>query len=190
MNVETAADEELIRQFAQGDGAALGVLFSRYKLKIIEFIVWTTPEHKDRAEDIMQEVFMKVCRNPGAFRGKSRFKSWLYGVARLTALDWRRNFFRSIAAKVSVRIDSERQMDEIPEIAPQQIERLIRLEDSNKVHEAVSRLPDKLKAVLLLREWEELDYGGISDILGIPVGTVRSRLHNARALLAAYLSVE
>lgn len=190
MNAETATDEQLIKQFAQGDGAALGILFSRYKLKIIEFIAWTTPEHREHADDIMQEVFMKVCRNPDAFKGRSRFKSWLYGVARLTALDWRRNFFRRIAAKVSIRTDSERQLDEIPEIAPQQIERLIRMEDSKRLHEAISRLPGKLKTVLLLREWEELDYGEISNILEIPVGTVRSRLHNARALLASSLSVE
>jgi RNA polymerase sigma-70 factor (ECF subfamily) len=187
MQTEQLTDQELVSRFRDGDRDSFDILVCRYRDRLLQFVVWVSPEQRESAEDIVQDVFVKVFKGVATFRGEAVFKTWLYSVARLTALDWRRNFFRSMRDKLFVRIDSEDNLMDIPDMTPDQSAMFEKIENAECVRKAVESLPEKLKAVLLLREWEDLSYENIADVLSLPVGTVRSRIFNARARLAISL---
>jgi len=188
MNVAAmASDEKLLALFLAGDDDAFNELAGRYAAKAYQLALWINPEHGDEAEDIVQEIFIRLHKSAAAFGGRSSFKTWFYGLARITALDWRRSFYRSVFGKISVRVDSENEYFDMP--APEAADDALPDGgfESERLHAAMEKLPLKLKLALMLKEWEEMSYEEIADSMSVPVGTVRSRLHNARALLAGML---
>ncbi|MEW6251161.1 MAG: sigma-70 family RNA polymerase sigma factor [Planctomycetota bacterium] len=119
-----------------------------------------------RAEDLLQETFAAAARRPERVRRAASARAWLFGIARRMALSLRRT--RTWAA-----LPARDQAVPAAQVDP-------RLE---RLREAIAGLPDSLRETLELRLREELSYEEIATVLGIPVGTVRSRLHNAVRLL-------
>ena len=153
-----------------GDEAAYRWLLDRYRARVVRLAAHVL-RRDGEAEDVAQEAFLKAFRRLPSFRGEGRFSAWLFGIAVRLCLDRRR---------------SARWAREVPEdaIAPPSIS-----PDSPDTRLLVSALLDRLsppmRAALVLREMEGLDYDEIAATLGIPVGTVRSRLHAARAQFRA-----
>ncbi len=184
--MENASDEELIRGVAAGDTGALGALVARYKDRVLTFMTWQFSLPPEEAVDMTQEVFLAVWKSAGSFRGESLFKTWLFSVARNTGLGYFRHYLARKAESVGL-LFGDAEFENIPDGAAGILEGLEAEERGALVRRAVQALPDKLKAALLLREWEDMSYEEIAGVLDLPVGTVRSRLHNAYARLTAVL---
>lgn len=181
------SDEELIRAAAAGDGAALGTLIERYKDSVLSFMSWHFSLPPEEARDMAQEAFVAVWKSAGSFRGESSFRTWLFSVARNVGLGYFRHYIAKKAESAGLLFGDE-EFENIPDGARGILEGLESEERAALVRAAVAALPDKLKAALLLREWEGLSYEEAAAVLGVPVGTVRSRLHNAHARLLKALT--
>lgn len=177
-------DDLLIQKILQGDEHAFQLLVRRYQHRVFSLIhrIVHMPEE---TEDIAQEVFVTIHRSLSSFRGDCAFSTWMYRVTvnhcknRLKYLQ-RRNFHRAnditettesdLRAPTSISFaDPEQQM------MGRQLEDLIQRE--------LSQLDEEYRIVLVLRDIEHLSYDQISEISGLALGTVKSRLHRARSAL-------
>lgn len=181
-----ADDEILIRQAREGDQVAFGKLVKRY-YEMVYAVAVGVLHHHEMARDVTQDVFLKVFRNLQQFEGKAKFKTWLYRVAMNAALD---------EARKKKPVESlEGQEDEEGESRPMQIaaknedpiEKLSRQELAERMGKALESLSPDHRAILVLREWEELSYQEIADMLHLEIGTVMSRLHYAKKKLGEIL---
>ena len=163
-----------LRRAQAGDEAAFRWLLGRYRSRVVRLAAHIL-RREGEAEDVAQEAFLRAFRRLPGFRGEGRFSAWLFGIAVRLCLDRRR---------------SARWTREVPEDdAPASFFSPNSAEDSTDTRLLVGTLLDRLsppmRAALVLRELEGLDYDEIAATLGVPVGTVRSRLHAARAQFRA-----
>lgn len=142
--------------------------------------MWMT--ESNYAEDLTQDVLVEVFHSAASFRHESSFRTWLYSIARNVC----RRHLRSGRFRSYTSID---QVDEpVQDKRSDPYDSMVRSEAEQALGKAIEELPPEQRITLLLKEWQELSYNEIADILEVPVGTVRSRLHNARASLAARLA--
>lgn len=174
-------DEQLLAQAAAGDRRAFEEIVSRYRPRVTQFVRWNLSD-AHLAEDITQEVFLRAFQSAGTFRGESTFRTWLYGLARNTC----RHHYRQ-RDRLAEDAAGDETLRHIPDTGADPLSQLEQAEAASAVRDAVERLPAGQRLALLLRDWEDLSYAQISEVLGIPVGTVRSRIHNARARVAEVL---
>ena len=153
-----------------GDEAAYRWLLDRYRARAVRLAAHVL-RHGGEAEDVAQEAFIKTFRRLPSFRGEGRFSPWLFGIVVRLCLDRRR----------SARWARELSADDAPTPSSPADDPDTRL----LVGVLLDRLSPPMRAALVLREMEGLDYDEIAQTLGIPVGTVRSRLHAARAQFRA-----
>jgi len=134
----------------------------------------------DDAQDIVQEASLRAFRYFAGFRGTEpgEGRAWLLAIVRNTARTWReRNRHHAQATAFDEELHSERVAEDHPEAA------VVRKSEGDALREAIDRLPTEFREVIVLRELEGLSYKEISDVAGIPVGTVMSRLSRARRRL-------
>jgi RNA polymerase sigma-70 factor (ECF subfamily) len=175
-------DEELLRRFLEGGTNAFSTLVDRYKRRVHRFVCGYSRRAGREAEDLSQEVFLQVYRRAASFEARSRLSTWIFGIAR--------NVCRHHARRGSVMERTKPDDDAsaaIPDVAPGPLECLERQELRDAIDAALAELSPEQRATLLLREWEGLSYEEIAEATDVPLGTVRSRLHAARAALAARL---
>ena len=174
-------DEAVFARFIEGDENAFDELVDRYYRQIYRFLVrFTGSEHL--AEDLIQEVFVKLYKSASTFDPGRRFRPWLYQIAANTARDMLRS-----ASRNSRRISFQNSDDEaettldqlVPGVAGSPDEAMIERETSEKVKETLMQMQDQLREILILAYYNQLPYKDIADSLGIPLGTVKSRLHKA-----------
>ena len=187
-------DARLVVRVRAGDMGAFDTLVQKYRARLYGMLYHLTADREDAA-DLAQETFVKAFRNIGDFRGGARFYTWLYRIGVNTALThlkrnkWRR-FFRP------ERLADDASEDEIlSRLAPDAdtaARRGLASELQEKLNEALQKLSNKHRTVVVLFEIEGLDHAQIARIVGCSEGTVRSRLHYAKqrlqALLKPYLS--
>ena len=192
-------DLTLVRRARAGDQRAFGLLVERYQKKVYAVALGMVKDAEE-AMDVSQEAFVKVHRYLDRFKGDSSFYTWLYRITTNTCIDVLRR--RGVNSSDSVEYDDTVEMD-IAEanlgLLSSQLDAspsrsLLRRELGEKLEEALAQLPEKHRAILLLRELEGMSYEDLSRTLEIPKGTVMSRLFHARTkvqkLLADYLSDE
>ena len=177
-------DSELLRSMLAGDEEALSVLYRRRQGAIYRFALQMSGS-KAIAEDVTQEVFLFLMREGHLFDpARGSVSSFLFGVARNHVL--RRLRVEQQLAPIGDEFD-----DDVPslhasaDLCP--LEDLTRAETIESVRRAVLSLPSKYREVVVLCELQDISYGETAEILGCAIGTVRSRLHRARALLLAKL---
>lgn len=173
-------DLELIKRAQQGDRRAFDLLVKKYQNRIVQLI---NRYVKDPAEalDIAQETFLKAYRALPSFRGDSAFYTWLYRIAINTAKNHlsaraRRPSESEVELSESEQFEMETRLRD--EETPEEI--LMSEEVAQAVKEAIEALPEELKTAIILRELEGLSYEEIAQVMGCPVGTVRSRIFRAR----------
>jgi len=153
-----------------GDEAAYRWLLDRYRARAVRLAAHVL-RRDGEAEDVAQEAFLRAFRRLPDFRGEGRFSAWLFGIVVRLCLDRRR---------------SARWTREVPaDAAPPPSSSPDTTDTRLLVGALLDRLSPPMRAALVLREMEGLDYDEIAATLGIPVGTVRSRLHAARAQFRA-----
>ena len=178
------SDTELLRSMLAGDDEALTLLYSRRQAGVYRFALQMSGS-KSIAEDVTQEVFLFLMREGHVFDPtRGSVSAFLFGVARNYVL--RRLRVEQLLAPLNDESD-----DDIPglqagtDLCP--LEDLTRAETIESVRKAVLSLPAKYREVVVLCELQDVSYGETAEILGCAIGTVRSRLHRARALLLAKL---
>lgn len=182
-SVPSAATElELISHAQQGDRRAFGELVLRHREGVVN-VVYRMCGDANLAEDAAQEAFIRAWQHLPGYRPQSPFRNWVYRIATNVALDT----LRRERETVDIEALSLATSSEGPEALVEGAER------GERVRQAVLALPLASRAVLVLREYEGLSYREIADTLGIPIGTVMSRLNYARnrlcESLAPYLEV-
>jgi RNA polymerase sigma-70 factor (ECF subfamily) len=163
----------------RGDREAFDGLVERYQRDIYRLCYRYVNDPQD-AGDMAQEVFLKAYKAIGRFRGDSSFSTWLYRIAVNTCLN-----FRS-----SRRPDSEPLSDALPDARAGALDTLEADERANRVREAVSRLPEKQRATLILKVYHELTHEEVAGIVGSSVGTVKANLFHALGNLRKMLATE
>jgi RNA polymerase sigma-70 factor, ECF subfamily len=175
-------DRQLIQASCRGDAAAFGSLVRKYQDRLVTALlhICGTP---DEAEDVAQEAFVQAYVKLKSFAGESAFYTWLYRIAINGAISRRRR------RREETSVDANREQHGLEPLddGEQAEDRLLREERAVQVQRALSRLSDEHRAILVLREIDDCDYDKIAQILDLPVGTVRSRLHRARLQLKEQL---
>jgi len=176
---EELDDNELLRSMLAGNEDALVVLYRRRQAPIYRF-AYQMSGSVTLAEDVTQEVFLFLMRDAHVFDpARGSLNSFLLGVARNYVL--RRLRGDHLLAARSAELDAEVVDEQIDESNP--LDDLTRAESIESVRRAVLSLPERYREVVVLCDLQEMSYGEAAEVLECAIGTVRSRLHRARALL-------
>ncbi len=175
-------ETQLIEQTLQGDTAAFGQLVRHYQDRLFTSIVHVVGQ-REEAEDIVQDAFVHALLKLDTFRRKSSFYTWLYRIAMNTAV----NRQRRARPEVSIGQVPHQTGHDPADPGEPPTERMLRTERARQIQSALQRLSEEYRTVLVLREVEGFNYETIARVLRISVGTVRSRLHRARALMREQL---
>ncbi|KAF0193247.1 MAG: RNA polymerase sigma-70 factor ECF subfamily [Gammaproteobacteria bacterium] len=177
---ENNIDQDLVERAQQGDKKAFDILVLKYQNRLIKLIAGYIRD-PDEVLDVAQEAFIKAYRALPKFRGDSAFYTWIYRIAINTAKNYlvsqgRRPPDSDIEATDAAQLDSGAELRDTA--TPEHI--MLRDEIEKTVFEAIEQLPDDLRAAVTLRELEGLSYEEIAEVMGCPIGTVRSRIFRAR----------
>ncbi len=186
--VNGKTDEELLAAYRNGDRVSFSTLVERYRRELFHFLVRFLSD-RAAAEDIFQETFLQVHQSADQFDPQRRFRPWLFTIAANKARDLMRSQARRptnpLQATISPNDDEGGQFIDLMEASePMPGEAMEREELQKVVQATVEGMPDHLREILLLSYFHQFPYKEISDILGIPLGTVKSRLHAAVAYFA------
>lgn len=181
-------DLSLVERCRASDDAAFSEVVARYKTKIYNYIYRMTGSSED-AEDLTQEVFIRMYTSIDTFRGQSSLNTWLFRIAGNLCIDrFRRAKKRTPAYSLDEPVGDAAQVHEVPDHTYEPHRLLENVEMAEQIQQALSKLPEKLRATLLLHDIEGMPYEEISQVVGCPLGTVKSRLFNARMQLRQQLS--
>ena len=172
----------LLQWHLDGDEEAFAALMGRYQRELYNFLARFTGDAA-LADDIFQEAFLQLHVSGANFDMSRRLKPWLFTIAANKARDALRSRARRQAAPLDATIGGDDEhgayVDLIPADVPQPDESSLNLETRRVVQDIVSEMPTGLKTVLLLCYFHEFAYKDIAEMLAIPLGTVKSRLHAA-----------
>ena len=188
-------DRALVEDLASDDAVvrrrALGALYDRHKDRVFNTAYRVLGSHADAA-DLTQEVFLQIADRIRGFRGDASLTSWVYRITVNLAIDYRRRRARRPARGLSadggegdVEVTERRPGTAPPPEDPAAA--ASRGEEDRRVREALERLSPKLRAVVVLRYFENLSYEELAEVLGTSMGTVKSRLNRAHAALEGIL---
>ncbi len=180
------SDEELLLEMRSGDEQAFVALYRRRQAPVYRFALHMSGSPAV-AEDVVQEVFLALIRDDcGYDPQRGTLAGYLFGIARKLIL---RQMERS---RADVALEVEGEDSGLPELAVHDdpLDDLTRREGIDALHRAVLALPRRYREVVVLCDLEEVDYADAAAALNCPIGTVRSRLHRARALLLDKLTQE
>jgi len=192
---DVALDRMLVDRFKQGDQSAFEQMVSRYWGRIYAMVHQLLRNPED-AEEVTQDTFIRAHRGLVNFRGESAFSTWLYQIATNLARNrywywWRRRRDQSISIDQPVGGDNDTTLaDIIPADLETPEDATVTQEFVNRIAECMGKLSPKHREILVLRNVKNLSYEEIGEILGISVGTVKSRIARARDSLRAKLGDE
>lgn len=186
----TLEDADLVSRYLHGERFAFQELVGRYQDRLLNFI-YRTINDRDRAEDLVQETFVRVYRHLHRFDSTKKFSTWIYTIASNLAKNELRNRSRNPlvlfqAIKKNWEADHRPLEFEDSTYSPDDLFRKRCLRE--KVESAVAELPEHHRVVFVLRELEGKAYDEISEITGVTLGTVKSRLNRARNRFAKIIA--
>lgn len=189
---EVALDRLLVDRFKGGDPSAFDEMVARYWDRIYSMVHQLLRNHQD-AEEVTQDAFIRAHRGLVNFRGDSAFSTWLYQIATNLARNrywywWRRKRDYSVSLDAPVGADNELTL---AEIIPAEVESpddiTVNQEFVSRIAAGMEKLSSKHREILVLRNVKNMSYEDIAQVLGISVGTVKSRIARARESLRAKL---
>lgn len=184
---EELTDAQLVAAFRGGDAEALGRLMERHKGPLYGYLLRLTGR-ADAADDLFQEVFLKLVRNPGSYSEKEKFAAWLFTVARNAAMDR----FRREGARGEVPLEGDGEkpgpadFTASPEPGPAASAENSEL--AAQIERALSALSPDQREVFYLRHYSGLSFKEIAEMLELPIGTVLARMSRAGEKLRKILS--
>ncbi len=173
----------LIEACLRGDQAAWEAIVRRYRRKVFN-VAYTFVGRHDEAEDLTQDIFLKVFKALGTFDRRANFTTWIISVSRNLCIDHYRRV-RKEREVVDHRVDA----NELTPVATSldAFARLERFDRRTLLREALAALPETLRTAVAMRDLQELSYHEIASRLGLPDGTVKSRINRGRHELARHV---
>ncbi len=182
------SDVRLVRACQDGDRSAFDELVRRYKDRVYNVVYRFLGNHED-ALDVCQEAFVRAYRRLDAFEGRAQVYTWLYSIAANLARNRLRDMGRKGRNKgTSLEAIEERGSGVLPDRNASPRDEAMGHELEAALQGCLEELPEHCRMVFVLRTSEDLSYGEISQVVGCPVGTVKSRLNQARRLLKERLT--
>ncbi|WP_240422095.1 RNA polymerase sigma factor [Paenibacillus periandrae] len=175
--MEQSTDEQLVEEIRQGDEEAYRLLIERHK-GYIYTLVYRMVEHRETAEDLTQDIFIKLYRSLAHFRGDAKFTTWLYRLTTNLVTDYRRaqrrRPYEAILDKMKGWLINRQ---EEPEAMA------LQKEERQTVQQLLSELPDKYRLILYLYHYKQLSYQEIAEATQLPLKTIETRLYRGKSLL-------
>lgn len=183
--IKDITDQQLLERFCQGDQEAFREIVGRYKNSLYSFLKQFLNQH-ELVEDVFQETFLQLYASRTSFDPSKPLRPWLFTIAANKAKDALRKTQRATTVSIgslvgSDEISFEDMLNSLRCQTEQPIEQLERQEMAVKVNQVISRMPEPLREILILAYFNKFSYKQMADILSIPIGTVKSRLHSAVA---------
>ena len=177
---------ELVKRCQAGDTEAFDELVSRYRSRVFGMIYNMVHSEQD-AWDLAQDSFVKAWKSIGRFRGQSSFYTWIYRIVMNLTIDWlRKKYIKAGTAEFDDTIQL-RQIDPASKTVPKTEalphEAMQRAEIRTRIEKAIAQLSPEQRAVVLMKEIDDMQYHEIAEALGCSIGTVMSRLFYARKKL-------
>ncbi len=173
-------EKALLIKVKEGDLEAFQQLIQPCELKIYNTALGIVQSHHD-AEDVMQETLIKIFGNIHKFKGDSKFSTWVYTITVNTAKDHLRK------KKSVVSFDPAEHQQFLEDGGPAVVDQVVAEETMDEIRSAMEQLKEEMKLPLVLRDIEELSYEEIAKILGLSLGTVKSRIFRGREKLREIL---
>ena len=186
-------DHTLVQRARSGDERAFRLLVERYQKKVYAVALGMVKD-REEAMDVVQEAFVKVHRSLDTFKADATFYTWLYRITVNVCIDVirRRGAMRTDSVEFDERIGHDLAEANLGAVSSQlgsnPEKSVLQRELGDKIQEALEQIPEKHRAILLLRELDGLSYEELAQVLEIPKGTVMSRLFHARAKVQKLLS--
>lgn len=182
-------DHMLVTRAQQGDRTAFNALIRKYETRAYQYAFRLT-RNPEEAADVVAEAFVRVYNALGNFKGQSAFTTWLYRILTNCYLDIRKKekHRQALSLESSLQTEDgevERQVQDPGRTPAEEFERS---EREKRVENAVARLPEYQRAMLILYHAEMMSYEDIAEALDLPIGTVKSRLNRARLSLREILA--
>ncbi len=178
-------DEQLIARFQAGDEQAYVELVNRYRDRLMNFVFQFLGD-TEQSEDVVQDTMLKLYEKKHYYREIAKFSTWIYTIARNLANTELRKRKRRKVTVLSQMTRDEREY-ELPAVQPETWQEVESEYAAKRIQSAIHALPEHFKTVIILRDIQELSYEDISSIVGVPLGTVKSRINRARLQLQADL---
>ena len=183
---ENVNDEELVDRVKSGDIDAFEEIIAKYEKRVFG-LIYNMLKNDNDIEDIAQDIFIKVYKNIDKFHGNSSLYTWIYRIATNMCLDYMKKKKNVIYIDEKVQLDDGEVELQLPSDEKLQEELYEEKEMKQKLNKAIDKLPDKQKAMIILRDIKGLSYEEISEVLEIKLGTVKSQINRARLKLKEIL---
>lgn len=177
---DSESDESVIASVLTGDSEAFSTLVARHQTRLVTFLYGMVGNRED-AEDLAQDAFVRAFRGLSSFENRSQFYTWLQRIAFNLMINHRRKFKRQTAM---TKVDMSIAESDVPGTSADPAQLMQTHETRSMVQDAIHALHPERRAIIVMRDIQQLEYAEIALQLDIPVGTVRSRLHRARMELA------
>ena len=175
-------ENKLIDEAKVGNFEAFGDLVTLYEKKIYNYCLRMTNRRED-AEDLTQEVFVRVYKGLKGFQGNSQFSTWIFRIAHNICIDhYRKSKFTTVSLNQPKNEEDQREMD-LPSEDPTPEEEALRKEQQEFLLKCIGELRLEYKTVIILRDIQHHSYEEIAEILDVPLGTVKSHISRARSAL-------
>jgi RNA polymerase sigma-70 factor (ECF subfamily) len=177
---EPTDDRVYVRRALDGDDAAFAILVRRYERGMYN-LAWRMVRDRELARDLSQDIFVRVHRSLGKYDPTYPFTSWIYRVGSNLCIDWiRKKKLKTVSLDAPVGGEEDGATRDVPDPAQDPSRDLEEVERSELLGEAMARLPEAHRLVLLLRHQHDFSYEEIATTLDVPLGTVKARIHRAR----------
>jgi RNA polymerase sigma-70 factor (ECF subfamily) len=183
VRLDKLSDAELLARYTAGDEAAFHEVVTRYKNSLYAFLRQFL-NRRDLIEDVFQETFLQLFTSRDSFDINRPLRPWLFTIAANKAKDALRKWQRTAAVPIGTLADSEELsfgdvLNAITSDSRIPSDNLERTETALRVEQAIANMPENLREILILAYFNKFSYKQMAEILSIPIGTVKSRLHTA-----------
>lgn len=177
------SDAELLTRYTEGEEAAFREIVNRYKNSLYAFLRQFLNRH-DLVEDVFQETFLQLFASRESFDTSRPLRPWLFTIAANKAKDALRKWQRTSAVSIGTMADSQEMsfddmLNTVTSDETMPYDELQKGETSKRVGQIIADMPDNLREILILAYFQRFSYKQMAEILSIPIGTVKSRLHTA-----------
>lgn len=180
------SDEEIMRLYQSGDKDAMRHIFQRYKIRILNFCLGLLGNRSD-AEEVAGNVFLALVTDKSSYDPSRTFSTWVYTIARYKCISQIRKR-KSVLSLSPSSEDQDREIWDIPDTNDQPGKNLERKEVICQVRRAISKLPSEQKEAIILRQYHELSYQQISEVLGCSLEKVKILIFRAKEQLSIELA--
>lgn len=182
-------DEELVEKVKKGDADVYEKIIQKYQSKVFG-LIYNMTKNQNEIEDLAQEVFIKIYKNLGKFKGESSLYTWIYKITVNLCLDEMKKRKNVIYLDEKIEVDDGEVNRELPSEDKSQEKLYEEKELQEKLHNCINKLPEKQRVMIVLRDIKGFSYEEISKITDVKLGTVKSQINRARLKLKELLDEE